>query len=283
LNAMCDVRHRRCCAFTVAVLLSLAVPARANEALDAIARRAACIIEPNSVVKLGSPIQGTLAKVEVLRGDQVQKGQVVARLESEVEEALVEAAELKANSSVIIQAKEAESRNADAKLQRAKELIARQIASQAQYDEALANAVVARFAIEQARFEKTTAEIEARRMRAILERRIIRSPVDGFVTKVDLHAGEYADPSVPILVIAENRPLLVQVYLPMDAYPRIAVGMRAEVRPQEPVGGTYIAELAIKDPQIDAASSLFQVTFRLPNADGSLPSGIRCSIRFLPK
>jgi membrane fusion protein (multidrug efflux system) len=257
--------------------------AGANETLDTLARRAACLIEPNSVVKLASPIQGTLDKVTVFRGDQVKKGQIVARLESDVEEALVEAAELKANSAVIIHAKEAEYRNADAKLQRAKELLAKQIASQAQFDEVRANAEVAKLAIDQAKFDKATAEIEARRMRAMVERRIIRSPVDGFVTKVDLHAGEYADPAVPIMIIAENKPLLVQVYLPMEAYPHVAIGARAEVRPQEPIGGNYTAELIIKDPQIDAASSLFQVTFRLPNPDGLLPGGIRCSVRFLRK
>lgn len=269
-------------AFTLAVFAGglCAGQVNANDALNEAAKRASCLIEANSIVKLSSSIQGTLAKIEVARGDEVKKGQVVARLESDVEEAMVEAAELKARSSVIIQAKEAEMRNAQSKLQRTKELSSKQIASVQALEEAQANAEVSLLAVEQARFEKTMAELEAKRIRAQIERRIIRSPVDGVVTKVDLHAGEYADPAAAIAVIAEVRPLLVQLYLPIEAFPLVKLGAQVEVKPQEPIGGTYMAELSAKDPQIDAASSLFQVTLTLPNADGKLPSGLRCTVRF---
>src|SRR5512137_869645 len=48
------------------------------------------IIEPHRVVNLGSPQRGVISAVEVERGDTVKKGQVLARLQSEVEEALME-------------------------------------------------------------------------------------------------------------------------------------------------------------------------------------------------
>src|SRR5262249_18396927 len=117
--------------------------------------------------------------------------------------------------------------------------------------------------------------------KAIIERRLIRSPVDGVVTRVDLHAGEFADSSNPVAVIAEIRPLLVEVYLPVDAYPLLAVGMRAQVKPQEPIGGSYEAEVITKDPQIDAASGMFQVTLKLPNEKEQVPAGLRCAVEFL--
>jgi len=55
--------------------------------------------------------------------------------------------------------------------------------------------------------------------------------------------------------------LKVEVYLPTAAYPVIRVGMHAEIRPQEPIGGAYVAEVASKDAQIDAASGQVKVRY----------------------
>ena len=39
-----------------------------------------CLIEPNRVVGLGSPVIGVVESIEVERGDRVRKGQVIATL-----------------------------------------------------------------------------------------------------------------------------------------------------------------------------------------------------------
>jgi RND family efflux transporter MFP subunit len=232
-------------------------------------------------VKLSSATQGTLAKVEVRRGDQVKTGQVVARLDSDVEQTMYLAARLKADSDAIIHAREADQVNVDKKLARVRQLQTKDFATLASLQDAEKDAIVAKFSLEQAILEKQLATAEAERLRAIIERRIIRSPVDGVVTKVDLHAGEYAESNNPIAMIAEIRPLLVEVYLPVEAYPHLRIGMLAEVHPQEPIGGSYVAEVATKDPLIDSASGMFQLTLKLPNDDGAVPAGLRCTIRFL--
>jgi hypothetical protein len=84
-----------------------------------------------------------------------------------------------------------------------------------------------------------------------------------------------------VATIAEIRPLLVEVYLPVDAYPLVSVGMKAKIKAQEPVGGSQVAEIVTKDPQIDSASGMFQLSLRLPNKDESIPAGLRCTIEFL--
>jgi hypothetical protein len=57
--------------------------------------------------------------------------------------------------------------------------------------------------------------------------------------------------------------------------------MRAEIRPQEPIGGSHVAEVVSKDAKIDAASGLFQIQLRLPNPENAIPAGLRCAVRFL--
>jgi RND family efflux transporter MFP subunit len=248
--------------------------------IDALAAKASCLVDANQIVKLSSSIQGTIAKIHVKRGDHVKAGQVVAELESEVEQAFYEAAELRANSDVLIQAKAAELVSAERKLDRQRQLAAKVVASAQQLEEAETAAEVAKYAVEQAKLEKKLAANEARRMKATIERRTVRSSVNGVVTKVDLHEGEFADPAVTLAVIAEIRPLLVEIFLSIEAYPLIMPGMPAQIRLQEPIGGTVDSRIVTKDPQIDSASGTFRVTLYLPNTDEAIPAGIRCSVRF---
>lgn len=249
--------------------------------IDSFTSNASCLIEANSIVKLSSPVQGALSKVLVQRGDHVTAGQVIAELDSDADQAALTAAEAKADSMVIIESKQAEYKAARAKLERTGQLINKAIMSQAQFEEAQMQSEVARLSVDQAKFEKTMAQIEVKRLRVLLDRRHIRSPINGVVTKIELHAGEYADPQqTPVAVIAEIVPLLVQVYLPVGAFPLVRIGAAVEVRPAPPIGGAYEAEVIAKDPQIDAASGLFQVTLRLPNPGEEIPAGLRCAIRF---
>src|SRR5262245_60912934 len=48
-----------------------------------------CLMEARVIVKLGSSVTGLISEVTVDRGDTVKAGQVVARLDSGVQEAVV--------------------------------------------------------------------------------------------------------------------------------------------------------------------------------------------------
>ena len=114
----------------------------------------------------------------------------------------------------------------------------------------------------------------------MLERRIIRSPVDGVVVEVTMSPGEFAHEQAPVMTIAEIDPLHVEVYAPVDRYGAIETGMTGVVRPQEPIGGRYEAEVTVVDRVFDAASGTFGVRLALPNPDHALPAGVRCSVTF---
>jgi RND family efflux transporter MFP subunit len=241
--------------------------------------QSSCLIDANQIVKLSSSMQGTLSKILVRRGDHVQTGQVVAELESEVEQAMYEAADLRAKSDAVIRARAAEKANAGRKLERQRQLMAKSVISPQILEDAETAAEVAKFAEEQAKLDQQLAGSEAKRLQATIERRTVRSPVNGVVTKVELHEGEFADPPVTLAIIAEIRPLLVEIYLPVDVYPHIQIGMNLEIRPQEPIGGAHVASILTKDPQIDSASGTFRITLKLPNTDEAIPAGIRCTAR----
>jgi RND family efflux transporter MFP subunit len=261
--------------------LSAVLPVSATEELDTMARRTSCLIEAHSVIKLSNQSQGMLAKVNVRRGDRIRANAVVAELESAVERALLHAAQLKAQTDAMVKAKAAELAFAEQRLVRQQQLAAKTIVSSQSLEEAETRVAVLRSDLLQAELDRKLAGIDVERLEALLERRLLRSPVDGVVATVDMHPGEYADSSTVVATIAEVHPLKVEVYLPTEAYPKVQVGMRAEIRPQEPIGGSHVAEVVSKDAKIDAASGLFQIQLRLPNPENAIPAGLRCTVRFL--
>ena len=66
-----------------------------------------CVIEPHALIKLGSPATGVVKEILVDRSDRVVKHQVVAYLESSVEEATVALSRGRARASGLIDAREA--------------------------------------------------------------------------------------------------------------------------------------------------------------------------------
>jgi RND family efflux transporter MFP subunit len=257
-----------------ALALTASASARAsNEAFD-------CVIEPSLALRIGSPIVGILSGVEAERGDVVRQGQVVARLESSVETATLGLARARAESTAEIDARRARVDQMRSELNRAASLHTSAVVSTQRIEELRANASIAASELALAELNRRLAALEVGRAEALLEQRVIRSPVNGVVTTRNLGPGEYVNQDNFILGIARLDPLNVETYLPLRLYRRIRTGMRAVVRPDSPVGGSYDAQIGVIDEVFDAASGTFGVRLMLPNADLVLPGGLRCRVEF---
>ena len=66
-----------------------------------------CLLEPRLKIKLATPVSGVLKDVIVDRGDIIHKQQVVAQLESSVDQAMLELAKAKAASDATVKARKA--------------------------------------------------------------------------------------------------------------------------------------------------------------------------------
>jgi RND family efflux transporter MFP subunit len=240
-----------------------------------------CVIEPQQTIKLSSPISGVIREVKVSRGDFVHKGQIVARLEAGVEEASLELARAKASSDYAIKSAQAKFEFLWRKHERTEELAAKKIVAEATFDENLANARMAKQEIIGAELNAGIARLEVKQAEAVVEQRVLRSPIDGIVTDVLLHPGEYRNDQSPVMTLAEIDPLRVEVFVPTARYNLVRAATSAEVQPEAPIGGVYEATVSVVDRVMDAASGTFGVRLRLPNADRQLPAGLKCKIRFL--
>lgn len=211
-----------------------------------------CIIEPYEVVDVSSQVPGILDEVFVERGDVVKRGEVLARLMSGVENAVVELARARLDFS-------------ERKAKRNEDLYDKELISAHEKDE-----------IET---EIQVAKLELKEAQEMLELRTIRSTIDGVVMERYLAPGEYVGEG-PIFKVAQIDPLNVEVIAPVDLLGSISEGMKAEVSPEDPPGGKYKGKVVIVDEVVDAASGTFGVRVEVPNPDRKLPAGLKCGVRF---
>ncbi|MDN5005292.1 efflux RND transporter periplasmic adaptor subunit [Bradyrhizobium sp. GCM10027634] len=239
-----------------------------------------CLIQPKMVLKLGTSVPGLLSEVLVDRGDIIKKGDVVARLESGVEQAAVLLAKARAENDSAVRSSIAKLEFQRRKDERSKQLRKNDTVSAAVADEAETSARVAEQDVEEAKVNFALAGLELARANEVLKLRTIRSPIDGVVVERKLGPGEYAFDQAHLLTVSQIDPLLVEVYVPLTQFGKIRVGASAEVFPEDPVGGRYSALVTVVDQVFDAASGTIGVRLELPNPNYALPAGLKCRVRF---
>ena len=242
-----------------------------------------CLIEPYQRLEIRSPVTGLIKSVTVERGSLVQKGQVLLELDYGIEAALLAAARYRSQMQGEVRAAEARSRYADLKQERLKVLNKDNLVSAQDRDEAIASAQVAESDLLAARDNRELAVLEVKRLTETLEQRKLRSPINGIVTDRLQHNGELAqsgETGKPILRLAQTHPLRVELVLPVARLGSIKLGEVATIVPEPPLAGRWSAAVKQIDRVVDAASGTFRVLLELPNPDGAIAAGVRCSAAF---
>jgi membrane fusion protein, multidrug efflux system len=213
-----------------------------------------CLVAPYMVVNVGSPVDGVLEQVTVDRGDQVRKGQVVARLKSGVEAASVKLSEARVEYG-------------RRKVERNETLFEKQLISAQERDEMVT--------------ETRLHEEELNRDQETLKQRTIVSPLDGVVVERRLAPGEFIRTDKSVVVrLAQINPLYIEVVAPARMFGSLRVGQTGRVSLAPFVPGTHEAKVVVVDKLIDAASGTLGVRLQLSNPDNRIPAGIRCNVVF---
>ena len=238
-----------------------------------------CLIEPKMTVMVGAPTQGIIDSVTVERSDFVDKGQVLATLQSNVEQAAMKHSQARATMKSEIQAREADQELAEINLRRIEKLISKKMVPQQQLDEAIAQVQVAQMAVKQAKDNRRLNEYEYARAKAIVERRVIRSPISGVIVEQRAFPGEFVNEN-PVLSIAQLDPLQVEAILPARLFGQLEEGMLANVVPEINSINSLEGVILSVDRLIDTASGTFSVHVELANPDNAIPAGQRCTVEF---
>ena len=171
-------------------------------------------------------------------GQRVEKGHVLARLDTSQVDAMVAA--LRARLTL--------SRE---EYRRQSVLSERNVGSQQALDRARADV---------AQFESLMASQQAR-----LESFVLRAPGDGVVLRRDGEVGEVAELGTGLFWVGEPTPLIVTADVNEEDIPRVAVGQRTLLRADAFPGRTLEATVDRITPKGDPVTNAYRVRFRLPD------------------
>ncbi|MCP5418646.1 MAG: efflux RND transporter periplasmic adaptor subunit [Chromatiaceae bacterium] len=240
-----------------------------------------CVIEPSEVVDIGSAVPGLVEVIAAERNDLIVKGAIVARLESSVEQATLELSKVRASLNTAIELRQEGARFGQLTQARNKSLLQTAAISRQEMDAVESETRIAELQVRQEQENKRIAGLELVQAQAVLDRRTIRTPVNGVVLERFKSAGEYVDDE-PVMRVAQLDPLHVEVIVSTDFLGFVEAGMQAKVVPVIPNAATYQATVERVDRISDAASGTFGARLTIPNPDYRIPAGLRCRLSFMP-
>ena len=205
---------------TVLQARSAAVVATAPRVTAAAGRDVAAegrvVTYPGAEVRVSAERGGRLVRLDVQEGDEVRKGQVLAEIESdELRAALAEARGRVAEA-------EAEVRLAELNRERRLKLLAQQIVSAHDADEADRD-------LDRARARGVAARAEAVRYEALLRKSRILAPLTGTVTARHVDAGETVETGDAVVTVADLARLRVDGEADEADAGSLAVGAEAAI------------------------------------------------------
>lgn len=230
-----------------AVVIGVAVTqGRANARVSAIGDARA--LRSVTVKPLSS---GRLVSLDAAAGTEVRAGDVIARLDDDLEAIALERAELAVEDAEVTH-------------ERVRRLLARGAATDVQGREA-------RLALDSARLEARNAALE-------LERREILAPIDGVLGLPPVEVGDQVDTGTAIAAIEDRSSLLVEFRVPERAVGALAIGDAVAVTPLARPELSLEGKISALDNRLDAASRTLLVRAALPNADDRLRPGMAFAV-----
>jgi RND family efflux transporter MFP subunit len=189
-------------------------------------------------------VSGQIGEVLIRSGQMVKAGDVVARLDDDVEKIAVASAKVALEGAVNT-------------LTRNKDL--QKIISRADLQDA-------QTAVETARLTLSAAELN-------LERRAIRAPVSGIAGIVNVSRGDYVTVSSPIVTVDDRSRLLVDFWVPERFTGLVREGQKVQALPIARPGKTYPGTISAIDNRIDIASRTLHLQAEIANDGDELRAG----------
>jgi len=217
-----------------------------------------------------------LVEIDVDDGEHVHEGQTLAQLDQEVFRAALRVAEKYKESKGQLQSAKAELRLASERFDNLSKLLSDHHASQEEVDRAATEKAIADAQLLAATETLQIRELEYERSKAQLERRSIRSPVDGVVKRVHKHLGEFVAPTDPVvLTIVQLDPLLATFAVPAQQIDQFTARQKVRIKFGNN-SATITGTVKSVSPVVEAQSGTVELRVEFPNPDGRYRSGSRC-------
>ncbi|MHB2169858.1 efflux RND transporter periplasmic adaptor subunit [Alsobacter sp. R-9] len=212
-------------------------------------------IEAMETAHLGFRVGGRVTERLVGVGAQVKDGQVLARLDPEVE-----LNDLRSARATFIAAESA-NRQAQGRLDRQAQLYARGVTSRAEFE-------AAEQAAKSARSQMEAAAAQVRIAEEVVGFTVLRADAAGVVTTVGAEPGEVVAPGRPVVSVARKDGRDAVLDVPAGALDLLAADSRVSVTIPGDVGVSATGRVREVSPEADPTTRLFRVRIGLGAAPG---------------
>ena len=236
------------------------------------------LTEPFRKIDLAAAETGLMQEIAIEEGQTVQKGQILARLDDLVLQASLAVAEAQKEGVGQIRTAEAELKMRSTRYRKLMDLKQRGHATGEEVTVAESEKEVAAAKLLQAKEALKVRQLEYDRILAQIERRLIRSPVDGVVTNVFREPYEFVSYTEPVVMTVVQLDPIVAVFTfnPNQANglkigQEVSVKLNSSKRPARGVV-SYIS------PVLDGESGTLKVKVKIDNPTGKYRSGDKCTL-----
>lgn len=253
-------------AIVILAMLASAAPSAA-ETVD-------CLVAPHRVADLAFGSSGVVRVMAVDRGDHVAKGQMLASLDTSIEQSSLDIAQGQLTASAAIDSAQAQLDLVTKRLQRTRLLLEKDNVAASRFEEVQNDFDTARLKLAELIENRGMRALDVARAQAVVATRQIVSPFDAVVVERHAAPGESVD-NKRVVTVSEIDPLFIDIIAPSAAFDAVKLGQPIEVRLAHPVR-TVTAIASVIDPYVDASSGTFRVRASLANPDFSIVPGFRC-------
>lgn len=234
-----------------------------------------CLVVPQRTADVAFGTSGIVEEILVDRGDRVEKGQLLGRLDASIEAANLAIARERLSEVAALRSARAQLQTTKSKYQRNEALRDKEIVTAAKFEEAELENEMARMKVVEQEEAQRLKELEVHRAEAALALRSILSPFEGVVVERHVAPGEYLE-NRRAITVAQIDPVYADVIAPAAMFAHFTKGQQIKVTLSQPNAVDVIGEVAVIDPYIDGASGTFRVRIAIANPDHSVVPGFRC-------
>ncbi|MGY8642113.1 MAG: efflux RND transporter periplasmic adaptor subunit [Verrucomicrobiales bacterium] len=242
------------------------------------------VTEPKHEIDLAFPESGIIAEIAVEEGQSANKGELLVKLDSRVLAAKEKRAKIKANSMEALRAAYSEMTMREKRLNQVKQLGARN-SNPDEIAKADVDHEMAKARYEAADEEVQTSKIELEQIEVEIERRMLRSPIDGIVARIYRDVAESVVGGETVVASIVNLDQLnLVVHVPAVTARGLKAGSKITVAPtlSSLNDSKTEATIAFVSPVVNASSGTKLVRLQIENPVNAHESGVKYQVLFQP-
>lgn len=191
--------------------------------------------------------EGVLTEILAKPGDRVRAGDVLARLDLELQTIARDQARLAVQV-------------AEEKVERTERLVQSRAVSEVQLTDA--------------RNELQNLRLALRSAEVALERRLVTAPIDGIIGIIPVEEGDFVQSATEIVTIDDRSTIIVDFWVPERFAPLVVIGQTVNAEPIALPGMTFPGKVAAIGSRVDRVSRTLQIQAHIDNSADQIRPGM---------